>query len=121
MLDELRRIALFGSGVAELTRHQAEQVVKDLVKQGEVRRKQASSVAKDLVERSRENRVELVRIIRAEIRNQIESLGVASKRDFERLERRIARLESDKKKTTAKKTSAKKTNSKSTASRSGPS
>jgi polyhydroxyalkanoate synthesis regulator phasin len=127
MLDELRRIALFGSGVAELTRHQAEQVVKDLVKQGEVRRQQASSVARDLVERSRQNRVELLRVIRTEIRNQIESLGVASKRDFERLERRIARLEGDRKKTSAKKptsgakSTAKKTASKSTGTRSGPS
>ncbi|HET7483044.1 MAG TPA: hypothetical protein VFK89_09305 [Actinomycetota bacterium] len=120
MLDELRRIALFGSGVAELTRHQAEQVVKDLVKQGEVRRQQASSVARDLVDRSRQNRLELTRIIRTEIRNQIENLGLASKRDLERLERRLTRLESDRKKTPAKKTTAKKT-TKTATPRSGPS
>src|SRR5687767_12241576 len=43
MLDELRRVALFSSGVAELTRHQAERIVKDFVKSGEVRRQQAST------------------------------------------------------------------------------
>ena len=118
MLDELRRIALFSSGVAELTRHQAEQIVKDLVKAGDVRRKQASSVAKDLVDRSRENRKELVRFIRSEIQNQIAAVGVATNRDLERLERRVARLESAKSsapKTTRKKTSAKKATKKTSA------
>ena len=109
---------MFSSGVAELTRHQAEQIVKDLVKAGDVRRKQASSVAKDLVDRSRENRKELVRFIRSEIQNQIAAVGVATDRDLERLERRVTRLESAKgaaPKTTRKKTSANKATKKTSA------
>jgi polyhydroxyalkanoate synthesis regulator phasin len=95
--DDLRRMALFSSGVAELTRHRAEQL------------------ARDLLERSKENRSELMRLVRNEIQNQIASLGVATKRDVERLERRVARLEAQAKakaparKATAKKTTAKKT------------
>ena len=109
MLDEMRRLALFGSGVAELTRHQAEQVIKDLVKAGDIRRQQASSAARDLYERSRENRKQLTAIVRSEIQNQVQNLGLASKRDVERLERRVARLEAARKKTTAKKSTATKT------------
>ena len=116
MLDEVRRLALFGSGVAELTRHQAEQIVKDFVKAGDVRRQQASSVARELYDRSRENRKQLTSIVRTEIQNQIQNLGLASKRDLERLERRITRLESDRKKTTAKRSSSKKTTAKKTTS-----
>ena len=124
MLDELRRVALFSSGIVELTRHQAEQVVKDLVKNGDLRRQQASTAAKELIDRSKQNRMELLRFVRGEIQNQIESLGLATKRDLERLERRITRLESERKssgpakKTSAKKTTAKKTTSKSTAAKS---
>jgi polyhydroxyalkanoate synthesis regulator phasin len=92
--DELRRMALFGSGVAELTRHRAEQIVKDLVKAGDVRREQAQGVVKDLLDRSKQNRQELARLVRGEIRNQIEALGLATKRDLERVERRVTRLES---------------------------
>jgi len=98
MLDELRRAALITSGVAELTRARAEQVVKDLVKAGDVRKDQASSVVKELLKRSEQNRKELSRFIRSEIQNQVASLGFANKRDVERLERRITRLE-DKAKT----------------------
>lgn len=93
MLDELRRAALITSGVAELTRARAEQVVKDLVKAGDVRKDQASSVVKELLKRSEQNRKELTRFIRSEIQNQVASLGFANKRDLERLERRITRLE----------------------------
>lgn len=114
MLDEMRRLALFGSGVAELTRHQAEQVIKDLVKAGDIRRQQASSAARELYERSRENRKQLTAIVRAEIQNQIQNLGLATKRDVERLERRVARLESDRKKSTSKKSTAKKSTAKKT-------
>jgi polyhydroxyalkanoate synthesis regulator phasin len=116
MLDEVRRLALFGSGVAELTRHQAEQIVKDLVKAGDVRRQQASSAARDLYDRSKENRKQLTSIVRSEIQNQVKNLGLATKRDLERLERRIARLESDRKKTSAKRPSSKKTTAKKTTS-----
>ena len=116
MLDEVRRLALFSSGVAELTRHQAEQIIKDLVKAGDVRRQQASSAARELYDRSRENRKQLTSIVRTEIQNQIQNLGLASKRDLERLERRITRLESDRKKTTAKRSTSKKTTAKKTTS-----
>lgn len=86
MKDDLRRVALFGSGVAELTRHRAEQL------------------ARDLIERSKQNRSDLLRLVRDEISNQLEALGVATKRDVERLERRVARVEAGaKKKTSARK------------------
>lgn len=75
MRDDLRRMAMFGSGVAELTRHRAEQI------------------ARDLVERSKQNRDEVMRLVKGEIQNQIASLGVPSKRDIERLQRRVERLE----------------------------
>jgi polyhydroxyalkanoate synthesis regulator phasin len=108
MRDELRRMALFGSGVAELTKQRAEKIVKDLVQIGDVRRKQASSVVKDLMEASKENRKELLRFVRTEVQHQVESLGVATKRDLERLERRVTRLEDGLKTAGPPKTSARK-------------
>jgi polyhydroxyalkanoate synthesis regulator phasin len=107
--DELRRAALVTSGVFDLTRQKAEQVVKDLVSGGFVRREQTGDAVKELLHRSEENRRDIVTFIRSELRNQIEGLGLATKRDVERLERRVARLEAaskPKKKSTAKKSSS---------------
>ena len=93
MLEEFRRLALFTSGVAELTRHRAEQLVRDMVQSGEVRRDQASSLVKTVLDVGNQNRRELGQMIRSEIRNQISSLGLATERDLARLERRVARIE----------------------------
>ena len=115
MRDELRRMGMFSSGVAELTVQRAESFVRDLVNAGDVGRKQASSLVKDLVDASRQNRQELMRVVRAEVKNQLEGLGVATKRDIERLERRITRLEVEsRRETSAKKTPRKRTPAKQT-------
>lgn len=97
MRDEVRRMALFGSGVAELTRHRAEQL------------------ARDLVERSKQNRDEFMKLIKGEIQNQIAALGVATKRDLERLERRVTRMEGQVKELNQKKAATKRTTAKKTA------
>jgi polyhydroxyalkanoate synthesis regulator phasin len=75
MREDLKRLAVLGSGVAELTKNRAEQMVKELI------------------ERSKENRKELARLVRAEVDARTEALGLARRRDLERLERRVARLE----------------------------
>jgi polyhydroxyalkanoate synthesis regulator phasin len=107
--DEIRRIALFASGVGDLTRHRAEQIAKELVKNGEVRRDQAAGWAKMLFDASRENRQEITRFVGAEIQNQVKALGLATKRDLDRLERRLERVEASTRRSAVKTTAAKKT------------
>ena len=101
MIDEFRRLALFTSGVAELTRNRAEQLVRDMVKSGEVRRDQASTLVKTALDFSKVNRTEFIHALREEVKNQVARAGFVTKRDFERLERRVARMEAKSKKTTA--------------------
>ena len=93
MKDEIRRVVVITSGVVELTRNRAEAIVRDLIKSGELSGGQATQIAKDLMERSNQNRKEILNLVRTEIGNQTDAFGFASKRDIERLERRIARLE----------------------------
>ena len=91
-------MAMFGSGVVELTRYRAEQMVKGLVKTGDISPTGAQAMVTDMLERSRQTRKELTRLVRDEIKNQIEGLGLASKREVERLDRRVGRLEDNLKK-----------------------
>jgi hypothetical protein len=84
-----------------------------MVAAGDVKRKQASKVVKDLMEASKANRQEFLKIVRSEIQAQIQHLGLATQRDLERVERRVARLETStrptRKKTTGRKTTRKRT------------
>jgi polyhydroxyalkanoate synthesis regulator phasin len=107
--DEIRRIALFASGVGDLTRNRAEQIAKELVKSGEVHRDQAAGWAKTLFDASAENRQEIIRFIRSEMQRQVQALGLATTQDLERLERRLDRVEATSRRINVKTTAAKKT------------
>lgn len=113
MRDEIRRMALITSGVVELTRNRAEAIVRELIKSGELPGGQATQAVRDLMERSKQNRSDILNLVRSEIRNQIEAIGLASKRDIARLERRVARLEDRPAAPTTAKRTSKKTKKKS--------
>jgi polyhydroxyalkanoate synthesis regulator phasin len=94
-----------------LTRARAEDVVKDLVKAGEVPRKRAEEAIEELVDRSRKNSEAIVALVQSQIREQLGSLGIATKDDIRRLEAKISSVQKSApaKKATATKAPAKKT------------
>ena len=117
MRDDLRRAALFTSGVAEMTWNRAEDFVKNWVQGTDPRREQTQTLVKDLMDWSAENRKEVIAVVRKEIEAQLGNVGLASRRDVERLERRVERLEEAMRSRAAagaKKTSRRKTSAKAT-------
>jgi polyhydroxyalkanoate synthesis regulator phasin len=87
--DMLRRYLDAGMAFTQLTRARAEGIVKDLVKAGEVQREQTQDRVEDLLERSRKNTDALRDLVRKEIREQLASIGLATKDDIARLERKL--------------------------------
>jgi polyhydroxyalkanoate synthesis regulator phasin len=112
--DRLQRYLEAGRAWTELTRQQAESMVKDLVRAGEVQQDRAKKAVDDLLERSRRNTEELSKMIRKEIKQQVSALGIATKDDLARLERKLSG--SAAKKSTARKSSPVKKSTSSTAS-----
>ena len=88
--DVLKRYIDAGLAFTALTQARAEELVKDLVKIGEVQADQAREAVNDLVERSRKNSEKLIDTVRTEVRQQITSLGIATQADLDRIEQRIA-------------------------------
>jgi polyhydroxyalkanoate synthesis regulator phasin len=113
--DLLRRYLDAGVAFTQMTQQRAEAIVRDLVKAGEVQTEQAQAAAQELVDRSRKNTERLVELVRNEIRQQVSNLGLATKADLARLERRIdsaggsGAAKAARKSSTAKKTAARKT------------
>jgi len=104
--DRFQRYLDAGRAWTEMTRDQAESIVKDLVKAGELQQKRAKKAVDDLVDRSRKNAEELSKLVRSEIQSQISALGIATKDDLAKLERKLTGAA--KKTTAAKKSTAKK-------------
>jgi polyhydroxyalkanoate synthesis regulator phasin len=113
--DLLKRFLDAGMAFTAMTQQRAEAIAKDLVKAGEMQAEQAQAAAQELFDRSRKNTEKLVDQIRREVRDQIGNLGLATKADIARLDRKISSQSStgaprsSAKKTATKKTAAKKT------------
>lgn len=91
-LDAGMELVSLAQSRADELQARAEELVRDLVKAGEVQADQAREAVADLVDRSRRNSERLLETIRAEVREQVTSLGLASQEDLDRMEDRISGL-----------------------------
>lgn len=74
--DVLRRYLDTGLALGQLTRERAEEIVKDLVRAGDVQLGQAQEFVEDLLERSRRNAEMLAEVVRGEVRRQLAALNL---------------------------------------------
>jgi polyhydroxyalkanoate synthesis regulator phasin len=129
--DPFRRYIDAGAALTQLTRARAEELVQELVKNGEVQRKEAQSKVDDLIERSRKSTEALLSLVHAEVSNQLSSLGIGSLDDLARQvsallgrggspAKKAGTKAAATKKTAAKKTAAKKAPAKKTAAKKAP-
>jgi polyhydroxyalkanoate synthesis regulator phasin len=81
-----------GKDVTQWTQERLETLLRDLTKSAEDQRNQAQQLLQDLVERSRTTTEQLVETVDREIRAQLSSVGLATKADLSRLEKRISSL-----------------------------
>jgi polyhydroxyalkanoate synthesis regulator phasin len=84
-------------------RDRAQRIVSDLAKRGETRARALQKGAKEVAERSARSRRELAGLIQKEIRRQVRALGLATRDDVERLQKRIRDLEKSKRSSSSKK------------------
>ena len=78
-----------GMQFTELRRSQARAVATELVEQGQLARDQVSGAVDEIVAMSRRRSEKLQSLIRREVERQLGTLGIATKADVARLERKI--------------------------------
>ena len=78
-----------GMQFRELSRSQAQRLVRQLVKEGQLAEGRAKGYVEELVERSRQRTEDVRSFVRREIRSQLSSLGLATKDDLTRLEKKL--------------------------------
>lgn len=89
MLNQIKNAIQLASSVAEVPRRQAEKFARDLVKKGELRASNVTGLAEEIVKRSQQNAQMVQSLITSEIRRQVKALGLATRDDLERLNRRV--------------------------------
>src|SRR3954454_14894823 len=96
-----------GMQFTEVRRSQARAIASDLVSQGQLARDQVSSAVDEILELSRRRTEDLRKIVQKEVSRQLSSLGLATKTDLARLERRLTKAARDGNTAPAKKMASK--------------
>ncbi|MDW7679140.1 MAG: phasin family protein [bacterium] len=92
MFDLFKKTVLMGLGAITITKEKAEQIVDELVKKGELAKDDRSKAIQDLLKKAEEQEKILVDKVSAEVNKAIEKLGLPTKKDLERLEKKIDEL-----------------------------
>lgn len=90
----------------EMTRAQAQRVVRQLVKEGQLAEGRARSYVDELLTRSRKRTEELRKLVRREIQSQLSALGLATKDDLAKLEGKLTKSASAPRRAASKTTAA---------------
>lgn len=88
-IDIVRRLLDAGADFSEMTQRNADRLVKSLVETGDLQASQAQKAVNDLVEQGRRSRERLRGLIDREVQAQVSRMGLATKADVRRLERKI--------------------------------
>ena len=75
-----------------MTQEKAKAFVDELVQRGEVTKDEGGKLVNEMLDKAKEQEKTITEKINVEIRKVIDSLGVASKEDVAKLERRIEEL-----------------------------
>lgn len=93
MLDLIRKGVLMGLGAITITKEKAEEVVDELIKKGELSKDKRPQAIRDLLEKAEEQEKIIFDKISSEVNKTIVKLGVPTKQDIKRLEKKIDDLQ----------------------------
>lgn len=88
-IDIVQRLLDAGTDFSQVTQRNADRLVKSLVETGDLQASQAQKAVSDLVEQGRRSRERLRKLIDREVQAQVSRMGLATKADVRRLERKI--------------------------------
>jgi poly(hydroxyalkanoate) granule-associated protein len=93
MLDTVRKVWLAGLGTLELTEEKLEELLRDLIKRGELTEKEARTLTEQWKRRLAARRDELQREAREAVQRALRDFDVATREDIEALTKRVEALE----------------------------
>ncbi len=92
MKDTLERLFTLGLGTIAVTKEKAEQVAKELMKEGQLNKKEADAMVKRLMKKGEESRQELDAAVERAIQGVMKKLDIPSRSEVEKLRAEVARL-----------------------------
>ncbi len=93
MRDMIKKGLALGLGAAITSKEQAEKVVEELVRKGELNRGESKEFVRELIQKGEETQTKIDQMIQKRLQNMLSELNLPTKEDIKRLEERIEQLE----------------------------
>jgi polyhydroxyalkanoate synthesis regulator phasin len=93
MQEFIRKMMMFGVGLAAMTREKTEELVKELVKKGEMSEKEGKQLVNDLLEKSKKMTRDLETKTEEMVTVTLKRLNIPTRKELDELRERIEKLE----------------------------
>jgi poly(hydroxyalkanoate) granule-associated protein len=93
MQEFIKKMMLFGVGLAAMTREKTEEFVKELVKKGEMSEKEGKQLVNDLMEKSKKMTRDLEAKTEEMVAATLKRLNIPTRKELDELRERIDKLE----------------------------
>ncbi|MED4732203.1 phasin family protein [Aneurinibacillus migulanus] len=93
MTNMIKKGLALGLGLVVTTKEQAEKMVDELVKKGDLSREESKEFVEEVFQKGKETQKELDQMINQKMKELLGELNLATKEDIQRLEQRIVQLE----------------------------
>ena len=93
MLNALKKMMVTGLGAVFLTRDKIQEIVDELVEQGQVSRGEAEDLVEEMFTKAKQQREELEEKIMEDLKENLNKTGLTSQEEVEELKGRIKNLE----------------------------
>lgn len=92
MTGTIEKIITLGLGTIAVTKEKAEEVVKELMKEGQINRKEADQMVKKLMKKGEASKKELHSTVESTIHQVMKKLNVPTRSEMNKLRAEIAQL-----------------------------
>ena len=93
MQEFIKKMMMFGEGLVAMTREKSEELVKELVKKGEMSEKEGKQLVNDLMEKSKKVTRELETKTEEMVTLTLKRLNIPTRKELEELRERIEKIE----------------------------
>lgn len=93
--DFARKTVYFGLGLASYSKEKIENITRELVEAGEIKQKEVESFKEEMMKKAEKEKKEFDSFVEKQVKNVVENLGLVTKDDLKKIEKKIDLLEKE--------------------------
>jgi polyhydroxyalkanoate synthesis regulator phasin len=93
MIDSIKKLGLFGLGMYAITQEKVDELVKNLVEEGEFNKEEGKKFVEDLIEKQKQQQKDFEQAVSEKVQDVFGKADLATKEEINALHKKIEDLE----------------------------